>query len=98
MLLHLTHADPGHMNSWTKPQIEARARPNMLKASAWLNNLYHEKAGTVLDGVDLDTPLSYADRFRMRHPGVVWDVHPRASIPLPSVDILFEDTFLCSPY
>jgi len=28
------------------------------------------------EGVDLSTPLTYADRFRIRHPGVQWDTHP----------------------
>jgi hypothetical protein len=48
----------------------------MLAASTWLNNLYHAKSGQKLDGVDLATPLSYADRFRIRHPGIQWSHHP----------------------
>lgn len=48
----------------------------MLKAQSWLNNLYHLKSGQALQGVDLATPLSYADRFRIRRPGITWDVHP----------------------
>ncbi|KAK0498457.1 hypothetical protein EDD18DRAFT_1071133 [Armillaria luteobubalina] len=61
---------------WTKSQLEARSHPNMLAASAWLNNLYHAEAGQKLDGVDLSSPLSYADRFRIRHPGTVWTTFP----------------------
>ncbi|KAF9223302.1 DUF1479-domain-containing protein [Gyrodon lividus] len=61
---------------WTRPQVQARAHPNVLKASAWLNNLYHAKSGKMPEGVDLSVPLVYADRFRIRHPGVQWDVHP----------------------
>ncbi|KAJ7503546.1 hypothetical protein B0H11DRAFT_2170795 [Mycena galericulata] len=62
---------------WTKAQIQARAHPNMLAVSTWLNNLYHATSdGHNLDGVDLATPLSYADRFRIRHPGVKWAAHP----------------------
>jgi hypothetical protein len=61
---------------WTKPQVAARAHPNVLKASAWLNNLYQFKDGQILPGVDLSTPLTYADRFRIRHPGGHWDAHP----------------------
>ncbi|KAJ7631784.1 hypothetical protein B0H17DRAFT_1108604 [Mycena rosella] len=61
---------------WTKAQIQARAHPNMLAASTWLNTLYHAPSGTCPDGVDLATPLSYADRFRIRHPGVPWARHP----------------------
>ncbi|KAK0475564.1 hypothetical protein IW261DRAFT_1495133 [Armillaria novae-zelandiae] len=54
---------------WTKPQLEARAHPNMLTASVWLNNLYHAEPGQKLEGVDLNSPLTYADCFRFRHPG-----------------------------
>ncbi|KAJ7116584.1 hypothetical protein C8R44DRAFT_792863 [Mycena epipterygia] len=61
---------------WTKAQIQARAHPNMLAASKWLNSLYHVTSGQKIDGVDLATPLSYADRFRIRHPGVPWGRHP----------------------
>ncbi|KAJ3730940.1 hypothetical protein DFJ43DRAFT_1189621 [Lentinula guzmanii] len=58
---------------WTKPQVQARSHPNLLAASAWLNNLYRDPENNSLDGVDLSTPLTYADRFRIRHPGVQWD-------------------------
>ncbi|KAF9007508.1 hypothetical protein BDQ17DRAFT_1422870 [Cyathus striatus] len=61
---------------WTKAQVQARAHPNMLAAITWLNNLYHTKSGKKLEGIDLSIPLSYADRFRIRHPGVQWNVHP----------------------
>ncbi|KAI0798536.1 hypothetical protein BC629DRAFT_1592113 [Irpex lacteus] len=61
---------------WTKSQVRARGHPNVLAASAWLNNFYHVKNDSKADNVDLSTPLSYADRFRMRHPGNVWDKHP----------------------
>ncbi|KAJ7919248.1 hypothetical protein B0H13DRAFT_2230932 [Mycena leptocephala] len=61
---------------WTKAQIKARAHPNMLAASIWLNNLYHITAEHKVEGVDLATPLSYADRFRIRHPGIMWGRHP----------------------
>ncbi|KAJ7036836.1 hypothetical protein C8F04DRAFT_1394077 [Mycena alexandri] len=61
---------------WTKAQLQARAHPNMLAASTWLNSLYHTTTEQKLDGVDLATPLSYADRFRIRQPGVEWARHP----------------------
>ena len=38
--------------------------------------MYHTKNGEKLEGIDLDTPLMYADRFRIRKPGVQWDAHP----------------------
>ncbi|KAL5490042.1 hypothetical protein ACEPAI_4875 [Sanghuangporus weigelae] len=66
---------------WTRPQVQARAHPNVLQLGTWLNSLYHinapeEGITDVLKGVELATPLSYADRFRIRHPGVQWDAHP----------------------
>ncbi|KAH0585537.1 hypothetical protein J132_07648 [Termitomyces sp. J132] len=62
---------------WTKPQVEARSHPNMLKVSVWLNNLYHPKTNDgPIEGVDLSTPLTYADRFRIRRPGISWVLHP----------------------
>jgi len=61
---------------WTRPQVQARAHPNVLKASAWLNHLYHIKSGNTLEGVDLSVPLTYADRFRIRHPGGNWTSFP----------------------
>lgn len=66
-------------HSWTKPQVQARSHPNVLAATVWLNNLYtisSEKRGSTLEGVDLSVPLTYADRFRIRKPGVSWDLHP----------------------
>ncbi|KAJ7895767.1 hypothetical protein B0H13DRAFT_1885471 [Mycena leptocephala] len=35
---------------WTKAQIKARAHPNMLAASIWLNNLYHITAEQKVEG------------------------------------------------
>ncbi|KAG5640154.1 hypothetical protein DXG03_000905, partial [Asterophora parasitica] len=61
---------------WTRSQVEARAHPNILATSIWLNNLYHTKDGGSIDGVDLSTPLTYADRFRIRRPGGIWGYHP----------------------
>lgn len=54
----------------------------------WLNNLYGKK-GQDIEGVDLSTPLSYADRFRIRHPGGQWNAHP------PHIDGLFSDYCIC---
>ncbi|PIL29830.1 hypothetical protein GSI_08037 [Ganoderma sinense ZZ0214-1] len=61
---------------WTKSQIKARSHPNLLATTTWLNKMYHTKDGEKLEGIDLDTPLMYADRFRIRKPGVQWDAHP----------------------
>ncbi len=62
--------------SWTKSQVRARSHPNVLAATAWMNNMYHTKSDTKIKDVDLSAPLSYADRFRMRSPGTQWVVHP----------------------
>lgn len=79
--------------SWTKPQVQARSHPNLLAATVWLNNLYHvqdleinedDKLANTMKGVDLNTPLTYADRFRIRKPGFQWDFHP------PHVDGAFR--------
>ncbi|GJE92712.1 DUF1479 domain-containing protein [Phanerochaete sordida] len=61
---------------WTKSQVRARGHPNVLAATAWLNKFYHINSQKKLSDVDLATPLSYADRFRMRHPGNKWYTHP----------------------
>jgi len=68
---------------WTRPQVQARADPNVLAATVWLNNLYNTSTSTtdsdvqnVLKDVKLSTPLVYADRFRIRHPGNKWNQHP----------------------
>lgn len=61
---------------WTKSQVRARGHPNVLAVTSWLNNMYHVRSGAKIESVDLNTPLTYADRFRIRHPGVQWDAHP----------------------
>lgn len=64
-------------SSWTPSQVAARSHPNILAVSTWLNGLYHAKPDTQLDGVDLKSPLTYADRFRIRHPSLEpWGRHP----------------------
>lgn len=59
---------------WTGPQVRARSHPNVLTIQEWLNKMFHVDAK---NGVQIDlSPVSYADRFRMRHPGGKWDNHP----------------------
>jgi len=62
------------INSWTKPQLLARSHPNVLTTITWLNNLYHTSSNS--EAIDLCTPLTYADRFRIRQPGIQWGAHP----------------------
>ena len=64
------------MSSWTRSQVRGRSHPNVLAATSWLNNTYHVKSGQTVENVDPSVPLSYADRFRIRHPGMQWDAHP----------------------
>lgn len=48
---------------WSKAQLEARAYENMLMAQVALNRIWSAKAE---DPVDLEIPLTYCDRVRMR--------------------------------
>jgi len=59
---------------YTKPQVAARAHSNVLKVQSWCNRLYTHSQDT--EPVDLDQPLTYVDRFRMREPGFAWGAHP----------------------
>lgn len=59
---------------YTKPQVAARAHPNVLAVQTWCNHLYTHSSEA--EPVDLDTPLTYVDRFRMRQPGFAWGAHP----------------------
>lgn len=51
---------------WSKPQLAARSHPNVLKASKLLLSLFRSNPS---DAVSLDTPITYADRLRIRLPG-----------------------------
>jgi hypothetical protein len=62
------------VSSWTRPQILARAHPNVLGASTFLSSLYSKSPSDTT--VDPSVPLTYADRFRLRKPGVQWSAHP----------------------
>lgn len=59
---------------YTKPQVAARAHQGVLATQTWCNNLYSHSAEA--EPVDLSTPLTYVDRFRMRQPGFAWGAHP----------------------
>ncbi|KIM63346.1 hypothetical protein SCLCIDRAFT_1214235, partial [Scleroderma citrinum Foug A] len=61
---------------WTPSQVHARVHPNVLKVNSWLNNLYHFKSDKRAEDIDLSCPLVYADRFRIRRPGVKWNHFP----------------------
>jgi len=60
--------------------VQARSHPNVLAASAWLNQLYHVPAARSSNSAAQPEdyrpdPLSYADRFRIRRAGGNWDYH-----------------------
>ncbi|KAF8742157.1 hypothetical protein RHS02_04110, partial [Rhizoctonia solani] len=57
---------------WSESQLQARSHPNVLSAAGWLNSLFHAQETSA---VSLSTPLMYADRFRIRKPGVQWTSH-----------------------
>ncbi|KAF8318653.1 DUF1479-domain-containing protein [Clavulina sp. PMI_390] len=68
---------------WSRSQLEARAHPNVLAATTFLNEFFAipptTTSTTNIDDelVDLSTPLVYADRFRIRKPNKdAWTVHP----------------------
>jgi len=53
---------------WSEPQIRARAHPNMLAVQRTLmTGLWHVKDNQA--PISLRSPLSYADRLRIRQPG-----------------------------
>ena len=91
--------------SWTKPQVQARSHPNILAATAWLSKLYHvqvvdkgnskknEQLANTLEGVDLNVPLMYADRFRIRTAGSKWDTN----LWIPHVDGECHTLLTCLP-
>ena len=62
---------------YTKPQLQARAHPNVLATETWCNNLWAGAESTPpSEQLDLNTPLTYVDRFRIRQPGFAWSAHP----------------------
>ncbi|KAI1296034.1 DUF1479 domain protein [Xylaria venustula] len=52
---------------WSKPQIKARAHPNMLKMQSKLLNLWRSSAPEA--PISLSQTMTYADRLRIRQPG-----------------------------
>lgn len=51
---------------WSKPQVEARSHPNMMKAMNFMNHLWHADEDSL---ICLDKNVSYADRLRIRNAG-----------------------------
>ncbi|KAL5511380.1 hypothetical protein ACEPAH_4596 [Sanghuangporus vaninii] len=59
-----------------KEELKKFVKVNRWKVFLKKTNNSSSSTGRDLRGVELATPLSYADRFRIRHPGVQWGAHP----------------------
>lgn len=53
---------------WTKPQVEIRSHPTILKAMKTMSEIWHLSRDDAL--FDMSSQVAYADRFRIRHPSV----------------------------
>ncbi|KAL4733204.1 hypothetical protein BDV11DRAFT_175917 [Aspergillus similis] len=51
---------------WTRPQVQIRSHPSVVKVMTAINKLWHV-SDTKLP-IDLDTQVVYPDRFRIRYP------------------------------
>ncbi|KAF3992870.1 hypothetical protein FT663_00780 [Candidozyma haemuli var. vulneris] len=60
------HAKVVYELYWSKPQVKARAHPNLRKATRFMNGLFYADPDAK---VLLDQNVSYADRLRIRQPG-----------------------------
>src|SRR5689334_6837050 len=54
---------------WPSPQLCARTHPSLLEAQKPLMSLRHASDAESDSPISLRTPLSYADRLRIRQPG-----------------------------
>ncbi|RDW91050.1 hypothetical protein BP5796_02215 [Coleophoma crateriformis] len=52
---------------WTRPQVQARSHPEILKAMQATSKLWNVKDETL--PIDMSSQVHYADRFRIRRPG-----------------------------
>ena len=52
---------------WSPGQVKARAYPNMLQTQRFLLSFWHSNNPSA--AIDINYPLSYADRLRIRQPG-----------------------------
>lgn len=52
---------------WSPSQIKARADPRMIHAQSFLQKLWRSSNSQDMEG--LKTPMTYADRLRIRTPG-----------------------------
>ncbi|KAI5816204.1 hypothetical protein BZA77DRAFT_313870 [Pyronema omphalodes] len=52
---------------WSPPQVTARSHPNVIATQKFLQSLWHSSDSQA--SLATDIPITYADRFRIRHPG-----------------------------
>lgn len=52
---------------WSPGQIKARAHPNLIETQKFLLSFWHSKRKN--SAIDINTPVAYADRVRIRMPG-----------------------------
>ncbi|KPI34620.1 uncharacterized protein AB675_4941 [Cyphellophora attinorum] len=59
---------------WTRPQVQIRSHPRVMKAMNAVSRLWHveDEAGCLFD---LDSQVVYADRFRIRRPGLEYTLN-----------------------
>lgn len=53
---------------WTKPQMEIRSHPGVMRAMSFVSQLWHLSRDDSL--FDMSSQVVYADRFRIRHPSL----------------------------
>jgi hypothetical protein len=53
---------------WTKPQVEIRSHPRVLRAMKTMSEMWHLSRDDAL--FDMESQVAYADRFRIRHPSL----------------------------
>lgn len=53
---------------WTRPQVQARSHPEIMKAMNAVMKLWHVDDETL--PIDISQQVYYADRFRIRQPGL----------------------------
>jgi Protein of unknown function (DUF1479) len=77
---------------WTKPQVEARSHPNVIKCQIAMSKLYSCSEDVE---VDVTSQAMYADRFRVRYPGQAGNLP--AHLDNGSIE-RWEDTEGCMTY
>ena len=62
---------------WTRPQVQIRSHPQVLKAMHAMSKLWHVSREDT--PFDMASQVAYADRFRIRHPSPSKQTHPMNS-------------------